>query len=107
MTDASTAGAFLITFSVLQTMAALLMIRFFDLYEHEPLSTLALMVVWGAVGATSLSAVGNGVGNGVLLSYDPVFADVFGPAVVAPAVEELAKGMALVGAFAFAAWAST
>lgn len=87
-------------------MFFLLLVRFLDLYEHEPLSTLALMTVWGAVGATALSAVGNSIGNQILESFDPVVADVFGPAIAAPTVEEIAKGMALVGAFIFSGWAN-
>jgi len=103
--NAQTTGAFLITFAVLQTVFFLLLVRFLDLYEHEPLSTLALMTVWGAVGATALSAVGNQIGNQILEGFNPDFADVFGPAIAAPTVEEVAKGMALVGAFVFSAWA--
>ena len=42
-------------FALIQTVVFLLLIRFLDLYEREPLSILALLALWGAVGATFLS----------------------------------------------------
>jgi RsiW-degrading membrane proteinase PrsW (M82 family) len=85
-------GAFLVTYAVVQTIVFLFLIRFTDLYEREPISALALMALWGAVGATALSAVGNAALSG-LLPTDVEF--VFGQAIYAPLVEELAKGSAL------------
>lgn len=93
--------SFLITYAVVQTLVFLLLIRFLDLYEHEPLSILGVMALWGAIGATSLSAIGNGIVREVL---PPDIDLVFGPAISAPLVEELAKGSALIAAFTFAAW---
>lgn len=94
--------SFLITYAVVQTLVFLLLIRFLDLYEHEPLSILAVMALWGAIGATSLSVIGNGIiGRSLPSDVDLVF----GPAISAPFVEELAKGSALVAAFLFAGWA--
>lgn len=86
-------ASLLITFAVVQTIVFLLLIRFLDLYEREPLSVLAVMVLWGAVGATALASAGNAVSRD-LLPAD--VADVFGRAVYAPVVEEGAKGIALV-----------
>lgn len=40
-------------------LVLLLMIRFMDLYEREPLSVICLMFLWGAVFATTLSLFGN------------------------------------------------
>jgi RsiW-degrading membrane proteinase PrsW (M82 family) len=91
--DQSVLGAFLVTYAVLQTIVFLFLIRFTDLYEREPISALALMALWGAVGATALSAVGNAALDGVLR---PDVEFVFGQAVYAPVVEEVAKGLALV-----------
>lgn len=83
----------MITYAVVQTVVLLLLVRFIDLYEREPISVLGLMALWGAIGATTLSAFGN-VALGELL---PARIDlVFGPAIHAPVVEELAKGAALV-----------
>ncbi len=86
-------GAFLVTYAVVQTIVFLLLIRLTDLYEREPVSVLALMALWGAVGATAISAAGNAVLDGVL---PPDVDYVFGRAIYAPIIEELAKGVALV-----------
>ena len=86
-------GAFLVTYAVVQTIVFLLLIRLTDLYEREPVSVLALMALWGAVGATAISAAGNALLDGVL---PPDVDYVFGRAIYAPVVEELAKGVALV-----------
>ncbi|HVF52828.1 MAG TPA: PrsW family intramembrane metalloprotease [Actinomycetota bacterium] len=96
------APAFLITYAVIQTLVLLLLIRFLDLYEHEPFSLVAIMALWGAVGATALSAIGNGM---VAASLSRDVDAVFGPAISAPVVEELAKGIALIIAFGVTAWA--
>lgn len=86
-------ASLIITYAVVQTVVALLLIRFVDPYEREPVSLLAIMALWGAVGATAISALGNtAVRN--LLPAD--LAIVFGRALYAPVVEELAKGIALV-----------
>jgi RsiW-degrading membrane proteinase PrsW (M82 family) len=86
-------ASLIIVYSVVQTIVFLLLIRFADLYEREPISLLGLMTVWGAVGATTLSAVG----NTVVRNWLPVdVAAVFGRAIYAPTVEEVAKGLALV-----------
>lgn len=86
-------ASLLITFAVVQTIVFLLLIRFLDLYEREPLSALALMGLWGAVGATTLASAGNVALRGLL---PPDIADVFGRAIYAPVVEEGAKGIALI-----------
>lgn len=86
-------ASLIIVYSVVQTIVFLLLIRFADLYEREPISLLGLMAVWGAVGATTLSAIG----NTVVRNWLPVdVAAVFGRAIYAPTVEEVAKGLALV-----------
>jgi len=86
-------ASLMITYAVVQTLVLLLLLRFVDPYEREPASLLAMMALWGAVGATSISALG----NTILRNAIPAdVAIVFGRALYAPVVEELAKGIALV-----------
>lgn len=93
--------SFLITFSVLQILVFLALIRLIDPYEQEPFSVLGAMAAWGAVGATALSALLNGPIKEPL--SHPVRV-VFGAAIAAPLVEELAKGVALVVVFVATWW---
>lgn len=86
-------------FALTQSVLFLLLIRFLDLYEREPFWILALMAFWGAVGAGMLSSFGNGVVSLVLFNLSPEVEVVFGAAISAPPVEEIAKGAALVAAF--------
>ena len=91
---------FLVTYALLQSVVFLLLIRFLDLYEREPLGVLALMAAWGATGAVALSLVGNELVMGLLPQR---VVEALGPAIAAPIVEETAKGLALVAAF-FLSW---
>lgn len=100
--DVLTSPTFLITFAVIQTIVFLLLIRFLDLYEHEPLASVALVALWGAVGAAAIAAALNPVVR-ELLPED--VDEVFGSAIAAPIVEEIAKGIALLAAFGLSAWA--
>ena len=100
--DITVLGSLVITYAVVQTIVFLLLIRFLDLYEREPISVLALMALWGAVGATSLSAAGNVAVQRLLPERIDVL---FGTAIYAPVVEELAKGAALVAFVALSLWA--
>jgi len=86
-------ASLIITYAVVQTVVFLLLIRFIDPYEREPVSLLAVMALWGAIGATSLSALGNQLIRGWLPTDVAI---VFGRALSAPVVEELAKGIALI-----------
>ena len=52
-------ASLMITYAVVQTIVLLLLLRFVDPYEREPASLLALMALWGAVGAKSGSDVRN------------------------------------------------
>src|SRR3712207_342702 len=103
MTQTLTHPAFLVIFALIQAVVFLLLIRFLDLYEREPLSVLAIMASWGATGAVALSLIGNGIVLGLL---PPAVRETFGPAVAAPLVEEAAKGLALVVAFSLSWWAA-
>ncbi len=96
MTEVLANPAFFVTYALIQAVLFLLLIRFLDLYEREPLSILALMAAWGATGAIAISVVGNEI---VLGALPPKVREVFGPAISGPLVEEPAKGLALLVAF--------
>jgi protease PrsW len=95
-----------IALALIHSAAFLLLIRFLDLYEREPLSVLALMAVWGAVGAAIISGWANERAIGLLETLFPKTTAVFGLAIVGPLVEEFAKGIALVVAFLLSLWAA-
>jgi protease PrsW len=95
--------AFLVTFALIQAVVFLLLIRFLDLYEREPLNALALMAAWGATGAVALSLAGNGIVLGLL---PPALEKTFGSALAGPLVEEVAKGLAVVVTFSLSWWAA-
>ncbi|MFL5870002.1 MAG: PrsW family intramembrane metalloprotease [Solirubrobacterales bacterium] len=89
-------------YALLQAVAAVLAVRFLDLYEREPMALVALMFVWGAVGAAIIASAGNSALEGQL----PRDIDrVYGPAISAPVIEELAKGLALLIVFFASRWA--
>ena len=74
-----------------------LVVYLLDLYEREPLPLLAAAFVWGAVAATTLSAIGNaGWGLTVARLGGPEFAARWTAALTAPVVEELLKGCGVV-----------
>ena len=56
MREALSNPGFLVTYALIQSGVFLLLIRFLDLYEREPLSVLA---AWGATGAVAISLSGN------------------------------------------------
>jgi protease PrsW len=89
-------SAFLIIYALLQTIVFLLAIRFLDLYEREPMAAIFVLATWGATGAVALSLAGNAA---VLGALPPGVRTVFGPAIAAPLIEEISKGVALVAAF--------
>lgn len=68
-----------------------------DLYEREPLSLVFAAILWGAVGATTLSVFGN---QGWGLAFEGLFGAEFmaswAAAVTAPWVEEVAKVLGVV-----------
>ena len=95
--------ALLVTYALMQAVLFLLLIRFLDLYEREPLTVLALMAAWGATGAVAISLIGNELVFGLL---PPKIGEVFGPSISAPLVEEAAKGLVLVATFVLSWWAA-
>jgi predicted ATPase/RsiW-degrading membrane proteinase PrsW (M82 family) len=87
--------AFLFTYAVIQAGVLLILIRYLDLYDRQPLGFVTLVAVWGATGAAAISVIGNGFVRGLLHGDVRV---VFGDAIAAPLVEEAAKGLALLAA---------
>ena len=101
--DPFAADDLILAYALAQAVVALLVVRFCDLYEREPISILALLFVWGAVVAAILASAGNAALSDQLPREVEV---VFGPAISAPLVEELAKGLALVVVFVASRWAN-
>jgi predicted ATPase/RsiW-degrading membrane proteinase PrsW (M82 family) len=93
--------AFYFTYAVIQAGVLLVLIRYLDRYNRQPLGLLALVAAWGATGAAAISVVGNEFVK-EMLSGD--VRDVFGDAIAAPLVEETAKGVALVLAVGPVRW---
>lgn len=96
-------SATLVGVGVLQTVLYLLFIRAIDLYEREELRYVIPVFVWGLTVAVVISLFFNTL-FAVTLSVvvDVEAADVLTAIFVAPVVEECAKGLALLIAFAVA-----
>jgi RsiW-degrading membrane proteinase PrsW (M82 family) len=74
-----------------------LVVYLLDLYEREPVPLLVAAFIWGAVAATTLSAIGNaGWGLTVARIGGPEFAARWTAALTAPFVEEILKGCGVV-----------
>jgi RsiW-degrading membrane proteinase PrsW (M82 family) len=82
---------------ILYAAPVAVLIYLLDLYEREPFPLLVAAFVWGAVAATTLSAIGN-AGWGIVVARlgDPEFASRWTPALTAPLVEEILKGVGVV-----------
>jgi len=93
--------AFYFTYAVIQAGVLLVLIRYLDVYNRQPIGLVALVAVWGATGAAAISVGGNEFVKG-LLSGD--VREVFGDAIAAPLVEEAAKGIALLAAVGPVRW---
>ncbi|HEV3474594.1 MAG TPA: PrsW family intramembrane metalloprotease [Actinomycetota bacterium] len=76
---------------------AFILIYVLDLYEREPASLIVASLLWGAFGATTLTLVASA-------GWDPLVADLlgrdlyvqWGAAIIAPPIEEILKGLAVV-----------
>jgi RsiW-degrading membrane proteinase PrsW (M82 family) len=78
-------------------LPVVLVVYALDLYEREPIPLVAAAFVWGAIAATTLSAVGNGGwGLAVARVGGPEFAARWTAALTAPFVEETLKGCGVV-----------
>ena len=93
---------FFVTYAVVQAAVVLLAIRALDPFSRQPFGVVALVALWGATGAAILALIGNEAVRS-LLSGDA--RTVFGDALSAPVVEEVAKGLAIVGVVVASRWA--
>lgn len=87
---------------LIQVLLLLALLRAIDWYEREPLSIIVGMFLWGGTFAIALSGLFN-TWLGTRLPAD--VEAVFGAALTAPLVEELAKGIAILAVFAASMWA--
>jgi len=96
--DASPSG-FALSWVLLAVYAlpVFVVVYLLDLYEREPLSLMVAAFLWGAVVATTLSAIANG-GWGLVVARvgGPEFAARWTAALTAPFVEETMKGLGVV-----------
>lgn len=92
-------GGWLLSWGLVLVYAApvAVLVYLLDLYEREPIPLLTAAFVWGAVAATTLSAIGN-AGWGVVVARigGPEFAARWTAALTAPIVEETLKGLGVV-----------
>lgn len=92
-------GGWLLSWGLVLLYAApvAVLVYLLDLYEREPIPLLVAAFVWGAVAATTLSAIGN-AGWGVVVARigGPEFASRWTAALTAPFVEEILKGLGIV-----------
>jgi protease PrsW len=92
-------GGWLLSWGLVIVYAApvAVLVYLLDLYEREPIPLLIAAFVWGAVAATTLSAIGN-AGWGVVVARvgGPEFAARWTAALTAPIVEEILKGLGIV-----------
>ena len=82
---------------ILYAAPVAVLVYLLDLYEREPIPLLLAAFVWGAVAATTLSAIGN-AGWGIVVARlgGPEFASRWTAALTAPFVEETLKGIGVV-----------
>lgn len=90
-----------LTVALLSAIVLILIIRSLDVFEREPLWAVGLMALWGGIGATAIAAPLN---TAWAAAMSPDTAAVWGAAITAPVVEELAKGAALVIAVLASSW---
>ena len=90
-------GAFLVlVVGILPMILYSLILWWFDRYEKEPLGLLIAAFLWGAIPSIVFSLIAELVLDIPISSLiEPVTASLIGTAVVAPVVEEVFKGMAL------------
>lgn len=90
-------GALLVlTVGVLPMVAYALILWWFDRYEKEPVGLLIAAFLWGAIPSIVFSLVAELVLDVPISQFvEPVTASLIGAAVIAPFVEEVFKGLAL------------
>ncbi len=85
--------------AALPTAAYVLVLWWFDRYEKEPKRLLIAAFVWGAAPAVILSVLAETVLRAPFGSLSEQASDVMSSSVLAPAVEELVKGLAVFALF--------
>jgi len=90
-----------ITAAVIPTLVYVLILWWFDRYEKEPRHLLWISFVWGAVPAILLSLAAESFLGQPLGALSEGTAELMSSSVVAPVVEEIAKGLAVFGLFLF------
>jgi RsiW-degrading membrane proteinase PrsW (M82 family) len=81
----------------------LIFIYILDLFEREPLSLLLAAFLWGGLVATAVAITANtALLQAFAKLFGPVFAQTWGPALVAPPVEETLKYLGVVTIFLIA-----
>ncbi|MGQ9493656.1 MAG: PrsW family intramembrane metalloprotease [Anaerolineae bacterium] len=81
--------------AVIPTVVYVLILWWFDRYEKEPQRLLLVAFLWGAIPAAILSIVGESVLGEPLAALGAVSAELLSTSLLAPVVEELAKGLAV------------
>jgi len=87
--------------AVIPTVVYVLVLWWFDRYEKEPRHLLWISFFWGAVPAALLSLVAESYLGGPLGAFGESTAKLVSGSVVAPFVEEIAKGLAVLILFLF------
>lgn len=82
--------------AVLPMISYLAAMWWLDRYEREPLWLVGLTFLWGAIGAIFLALIGNFIGHTTIsLLFGANAAELAGPTLVAPLVEEPTKALIL------------
>ncbi|MBU1751191.1 MAG: PrsW family intramembrane metalloprotease [Chloroflexi bacterium] len=93
---ALTAGLLAILGAVIPAAIYIVIIWWLDRFEKEPLWLLAFAFLWGAIPANVFAALFNTLFGLPLMLIDPLIGELGTAAVVAPFIEETAKGLALI-----------
>ena len=82
--------------AVVPMVGFLTLIWWLDRYEREPVWLVSLTFLWGAIGAIFLALIGNFIGfTGLAMAFDQQTAELAGPVIIAPLVEEPVKAIVL------------
>jgi RsiW-degrading membrane proteinase PrsW (M82 family) len=93
---------FSIAAGVLPTVIYVLLVWRIDRHEKEPLKLLVAAFLWGSIPAVLLSAFVELVLDASIVSLSQGHSEFLGASLVAPPVEEILKGVALLGIFGLA-----
>ncbi len=88
-----------VSVAVATTVVYATIVWWFDRYEREPLWLLSLAFVWGAVPAAVISVIAEIVFQVPISTLAGQATELVSASLVAPPIEELAKGLALVGIY--------